>query len=251
MDYVNRHALHKNMDTGSLCMDHVANMRKEFFWDMTYGWWHQVEPGDVCVDIGSCIGMFTAMALDEGASKVYMIEPNRGLLETAMNNVRDYVINAKESPIVPVHAAIMNQADHVNYIYNEEEAGEYRKLTFAEFIDYYNIDHIDYLKIDCEGGEYDILTKENLDWIYENVDFIALEVHRRHTDTFGETGSNEFRKFRDEFLKRYWEEDRVQYQYNSIKKDIWNDGFVLADNLQDRYGKLPPEFMIYFTPKNS
>ena len=244
------------MDTGSLCMDHVANMRKEFFWDKTYEWFHKIKPGDVCVDIGSCIGMFTAMALDSGASKVYMVEPNRGLLETAMNNVRDYVINAKESPIVPVHAAIMNHADHANHIYNEKEAGEFQKLTFAEFIDYYNIDHIDYLKIDCEGGEYDILTKENLDWIYENVNFIALEIHRRHTDSyvesgysFGGSGSNEFVRFRDEFLKKYWDEGRVQYQFKSIREDIWNDGFALADNVQDRYGKLPPEFMIYLTPK--
>ena len=52
--------------------------------------------------------MFSCHALDSGASKVYMIEPNQHLLKTAINNTLPYVINEVESKVVPCHAAIMN-----------------------------------------------------------------------------------------------------------------------------------------------
>jgi len=244
MTHVNRKALNKNMDTGNIGLDHISNMRHEFFHSMDYDWWDKVRPGDVVVDVGACIGMFTAHALDLGASKVYSIEPNRSLLRTAMKNVDDYVINAKQSPVVPVHAAIMNNKEHINHIYQPQDAEDFQKLTFKEFIEYYEIEHIDFLKIDCEGGEYDILTKENLEWIQKNVSFIALEIHRAHSDT----GAEDFMKFRNEFFKPYWDEGKVRFQNHHIKQSIWNDDLII----NKQYGNpLPREFMIYFANRPS
>jgi FkbM family methyltransferase len=236
---MNHNALNINMDMGTLDIDHISNMRKEFFVNKDYEWWDKVQPGDIVVDVGTCVGMFSCLALDSGASKVYMIEPNRELLETAIKNTNPYVINAKESPVVPCHAAIMNNENMIQHVYNADKAGEFKPFTFMEFINHYDIKKIDYLKIDCEGGEYDILTKENADWIYENVGHIAVEVHRRHA----KSGPSDIIKMRDGFLKRYFDEGKVKFQHKQVAESIWYD----TDIKQSNYNTLPAEFMVYFT----
>tara|TARA_B110000977_G_scaffold177442_1_gene233989 strand:- start:734 stop:1453 length:720 start_codon:yes stop_codon:yes gene_type:complete len=236
---MNHNSLNINMDMGSLDIDHISNMRREFFYNKDYEWWDQVQAGDVVVDVGTCVGMFSCLALDSGASKVYMIEPNRELLETAIKNTNPYVINAKESPVVPCHAAIMNNTHMIQHVYNSDKAGEFKPLKFKEFIEHYDIKKIDYLKVDCEGGEYDIFTKENFDWIYENVGHIAVEVHRRHSTS----GPSDITKFRDEFLKQYQVEGKVKYQHEFIGEAIWNDEYIQSED----FSVLPAEFMVYFT----
>jgi len=224
---------------GFLDMDHVANMRKEFFETKDYEWWNEPEPGDVVVDVGTCVGMFTCMALDKGASKVYMVEPNLQLLHTAMRNVSPYVYGSKESPVVPCHGAILNHTDHIQHIYDGDSAGDFKAFRWKDFIEFYGIEKIDYLKIDCEGGEYDILTEENFDWIYNNVNKISVEVHRRHAPS----GNDDMIKFRNNFLKKYEDEGRVFYQNEKHRKGMWNDEEIYANN----WYNLPSEFMVYFT----
>jgi FkbM family methyltransferase len=236
---MNHKSLNINMDMGSLDIDHISNMRREFFFNKDYEWWDQPKKGDVVVDVGTCVGMFSCLALDSGASKVYMIEPNRSLLETAIKNTDSYTINAKERMVIPCHAAIMNNKHMIQHVYNSGSAGNFVPLTFREFIDFYEIEKIDYLKVDCEGGEYDIFTKENFDWIYENVGHIAVEVHRRHSTS----GPADITKFRDEFLVHYEKEGKVKYQHESIANAIWNDEWIQNED----FSTLPAEFMVYFT----
>ena len=238
---MNHNTLNKNMDMGFLDMDHVANMRKEFFINKDYEWWGQVKEGDVVVDVGTCVGMFSCHALDSGASKVYMVEPNQHLLKTAISNTLPYVINAVESPVVPCHAAIMNHDDHITHIYDGDSSGDFKRFRFKEFIKHYGIEKIDFLKIDCEGGEYDILTEENFDWIYNNVGHISVEIHRRHADS----GNRDMIKFRNEFLKKYEKEGRLRYQEEKHRKGMWNDELILASD----WWNLPSEFMAYFIKK--
>jgi FkbM family methyltransferase len=238
---MNHNTLNKNMDMGFLDMDHVANMRKEFFINKDYEWWGQVKEGDVVVDVGTCVGMFSCHALDSGASKVYMIEPNQHLLKTAISNTLPYVINEVESKVVPCHAAIMNTDDHITHIYDGDSSGDFKRFRFKEFIEHYGIEKIDFLKIDCEGGEYDILTEENFDWIYNNVGHIAVEVHRRHADS----GNRDMIKFRNEFLKKYEDEGRLKYQNEKHREGMWNDELILASD----WWNLPSEFMAYFIKK--
>lgn len=237
---MNRNTLNINMDMGFLDMDHVANMRKEFFINHDYEWWEEPREGDVVVDIGTCVGMFSCLALDKGASKVYMVEPNIKLLHTAMRNVSPYIYSAKECPVVPCHGAILNNPDHIKHIYDGDSAGDFKSFRWKEYIEYYGIEKIDYLKIDCEGGEYDILTKENLDWIFDNVRHVAVEVHRRHADS----GNDDMIKFRNEFLKPYWDRGgRVRYQNNHHSEGMWQDDKIYEND----WYTLPSEFMVYFT----
>lgn len=179
----------------------------EFFNRKTYDWWYEVREGDICVDIGSCIGMFTCMALDKGASKVYSVEPNPTLLRTTMKNAFPYICNREQPPVVPINAFIGNERDNAFGTFDKDEVPS---LSFIELIEKYNIKHIDYLKIDCEGGEYEILTKENLGWIKEYVKHIAVEVH---IDTVPDSRER-FKQFRKDFLY-----DFEDYKIRFCRKD--------------------------------
>jgi len=233
----NYKALNENIDCGTLSIHHISNMREEFFVTKDYEWWGKVQPGDIVVDIGACVGMFSCLALDEGASKVYMVEPNKELLKLAMKNTQEYVINKPTSPVVPIHGAIVSNESHLKHIYNSNQAGDYKRFTFRQLLDTYNIDKIDYLKIDCEGGEYDIFTTENIEWIDKNVKHIAVEMHLRHY----ENGGWDFIKFRNEFLKHFIDKGTVRFMSTLLHNRIYNDAAILNKN----YDVFPPEFMLY------
>lgn len=235
----NYNALNKNIDCGPLDIDHISNMRYEFFDRKDYEWWGDVQEGDVVVDVGACVGFFTCMALDKGASKVYAIEPNKELLQYTVKNGFDYIINSIESPIVPVHAAIGSESKHASLVY--DGGSDFPMMTFMEFIERYNIEKIDYLKIDCEGGEYNILTKENLPWIAANVKHIALEIHLRATPS----GKTDFIKFRDEFLKYFKDNNKFELMNSNYSEGIWDNEAVFNDD----WARCPAEFMMYIVNK--
>lgn len=228
-------ALNLFMDTSDLCMVSVATMHREFFVRKDYEWWYKVQPGDICVDVGACVGMFTAHALDRGAKKVYAIEPNPKFLKAIVNNTWQYVIDEPEQKVVPIPYAIGSEMGHTDNVFYTDE---FEVKSFAYFLDRFNIDKIDYLKIDCEGGEYDVLSKENLDFCINNVKHIAVECHlRASTD-----GPQKFIKFREQFLRPLI--DTLQFDMNfmedTMKNRIWNDADIHA---------MRGEFMIYLTKK--
>lgn len=227
----NMKALNVEMDTGSLCMKNVLFMYNEFFKSMDYDWWYKVQPGDVCVDVGACVGMFTAHALDLGASKVYMIEPNKDLMQTALKNCYDYIVDQTEQRIVPIGQAIGSDSSHTERVFYTDD---FKTTSFKDFLARYNIEHIDYLKLDCEGGEYDVLSEENFDFIRKNVKHISLEVHLRATDD----GIDKFINFRNKFLVPYINENRVRFQDTSISTLVLNDSELRNPNR-------PREFMMY------
>ena len=226
----NMNALNVHMDTGSLCMKSVSIMHNEFFVRKDYDWWYKVQPGDVCVDIGACVGMFTAHALDSGAAKVYAVEPNKELMKSVINNCYDYVVDQPEQRLIPVDAAIGSDPGHTNFVFYTDD---FKTISFKDFIARYNIERIDYLKLDCEGGEYDVLSEENLDWVRENVKHIAVECHLRASPD----NPAQFLNFRDKFLKPYINEGRVRYMDKSMENRIWNTDAIMNQR--------PGEFMIY------
>ena len=228
-------SLNINMDCGPLDIDHIANMRKEFFSRMDYDWWGEVQPGDVVVDVGACVGFFTCHALDKGASRVYAIEPNRELLQLVVKNAFDHIQNNPECPVVPIHAAMANDPKHTKHVY--DQGAEFPTMSFRDLIDTHRISYIDYLKVDCEGGEYSFLTKENLPWLIKNVGHMAIEIHLRAT----RTGKEDFIQFRDEFLKPFFDAGRVRFMHSHYKDTIWDNAAIYNGD----YDKVPSEFMIY------
>lgn len=223
--------LNVHMDTSNLCMASVSQMYDEFFVRKDYDWWYKVQPDDVVVDIGACVGMFTAHALDLGAKRVYAVEPNKDLMKCVIENTQEAVTSWPQR-VIPVEYAIGSDPSHTNFVFYTDD---FKTMSFKQFINRYDIYHIDYLKLDCEGGEYDVLSEENLEWVRNNVKHISVECHLRASSD----GPEKFIEFRDKFLRPYLAEQRVKFQQPHMIKAIYNDEAIL----NKRYG----EFIMYIT----
>lgn len=227
--------LHPNMKNTHLKdVETYKTMVHEFFRADTYGWWYQVKPGDVVMDIGACIGMMTCKALDQGASKVYSIEPNIKLLHTTMVNAMPLISRTSKQSVVPINAFI----GHAKHGFGVEE-NEAPHKTFREIIQEYDIKWIDFLKVDCEGGEYDIFIRENYDFLRNNVKHIAMEVH---LDVYPDA-PRKFIEFRDNFMQTY--PGLVRFSKIEHKRKTFDNEYILGD-WPLGWGS---SWMIYFTQK--
>lgn len=198
----------------------LVTMHSEFFQKHTYDWWRKVEPGDVVMDIGSAVGMFTCHALDRGASKVYCIEPNMELLETTVINALPHMLNSKINPLSPIHCFIGSDERFTENAFGQVDVSNTPIMTFREIITKYEIKHLDYLKIDCEGGEYNVFLEENYDFLNNNVKHIAMEVH---LDVFPEA-PDLFIKMREDFIKKY--DGKVRFIKPEHKEQTWDNKFI-------------------------
>lgn len=224
-------------DTADLSMNEVARAHHNFFVDKKYDWWYEVLPDDVVVDIGAGVGMFSAKALDAGAKRVYMIEPNKRLLKTAIKNVGEYFMDTEKPRVVPINAAIGKTDIDLSNVYEssvyKEDADEPKLMSFPELIDKYNIKHIDFLKIDAEGAELNFL-KEHCSYISNHVRHAAINVH-----IDSQPGTYEkFWHFRHNILKVFNDTNRLRFQDESLREKMLSETPLKV---------LPKEFMIYIT----
>lgn len=225
------------INTDGIDLSQVATLYKEFFTSQDYNWWYEVLPDDIVVDIGACVGFFSALALDKGAERVYMIEPNRNLLKTAVRNVSDYIIE-DNTKVVPIHGAVSEDPNDTLHVF-EDDGSRFPCFSFKEFVDKYNINTIDFLKIDCEGAEYNILKPEMIDFFENNVRHMAIECHLRAADD----SPQKFIDFRDNFLRHFMSQNKVRFMHPSVKTAIDLDWQIM----QRDFSQVPSEFMIYIT----
>ena len=225
-------SLNTNMSTkGFRCLGGLGSLYNDFFIQQTYRWWYEVQPGDIVVDIGGCIGMFTCLALDSGASKVYTVEPNPTFAKTILENASIHIFNKKDSPVTIINKAIGSNTSFLKNVFGnklpeyefpnadltKEEFNSIELISFKELLEQYDIKHIDYLKIDCEGGEFDILTAENLDFIKNNVKHIAVEFH---IGAF-EDGPERFNVFKDTFLSQF-DKSKIKFHNSADYEKTFN-----------------------------
>lgn len=169
----------------------------------------KINVGDVVVDCGGNIGIFSSFAIDMGASRVLSFEPYK----------ENYELNKKNNPNVEVfNLAVTDKSDqNIELLYTESGNGghtivetefdrnsghfQHRNLTvdtitLDDIIERNFIDHIDFLKIDTEGAELMILaglSDHNLD----KVKSISLEYHHaifNYDDKIFENFQNRFLK---------------------------------------------------------
>lgn len=226
-------SLNFEVDTADLSINHIASLYNIFFHSKDYDWWYEVLPGDVVVDIGAGIGMFSAKALDAGAQKVYMIEPSKTLLRAAVKNVCDHIIGNNELPkVVPINVAVGRTDVDLSNVYGKDLWEEEKLMSLLEFCVDYDVSQIDFLKISAAGAEYNILHKDMFDFLGTKVRHIAV---RCHLDAqYG--GAEKFKDWRDNVLNPMIELGRVYVQDNSFIEKIQSDQF---DEL------LPRSFMVY------
>ena len=227
----------QNFDWSDLSYEDKITIEREIVHEQVYRFWKDVKENDVVLDIGASVGAYTISILDQKPSKVYCIEPSKKLLKTLSKNCSEKVFDSKENPLILINKAIVDdETDKIN-IFGQEE--KFSGITFKKLIEEYEINHINFMKVDCEGGEYSIFKKENMKFLLNHVDFIAMEVHLNY-----EGCREKFKNFRDNYLKQFNDYKVMSCTRQSIEwgKSLDIKHKIFDDKFIDEY---TCEFMIY------
>jgi autotransporter strand-loop-strand O-heptosyltransferase len=148
-----------------------------------------VKPGDVVVDLGANIGMFSIYAAKHGAKHVYAFEPVKETYEylcdniesQGLTNVSTYrrAVTGTDEVEVPMHVGMSTVGAHVLNVYQDSDVSEYVPNTSLNYI-LRTIPYIDFLKIDIEGSEYQIFDLVDFELLSKKVSKIAIELHGDH-----------------------------------------------------------------------
>jgi FkbM family methyltransferase len=207
----------KSFDWGNSNKWYKECIGKEIFEEKIYEKFFSVEENDIVVDIGASIGIFTYSILDKNPSHVFCLEPSPEQFITLNKNTLDGFVTCINKGISDVDGLkVLNEV----YGYNNQPLEVYT-LKFDTFIKKYNIEKIDFLKTDCEGGEYNIFTIDNLVWIKQNIKKIVGEWHLETP-----LQKQQFREFRDVFLRLFKNYEIYSVDGANIKWDLWNEHFI-------------------------
>lgn len=180
----------KKLNINSNKADGVYNTLTEVFFNKIYEKdYVKVEVGDLVVDIGANLGLFSLYAQSFHPQKIYAFEPIKSTYDYLTSNLKDYT-----------NTTIINKAisdtEGETSIRVEKESGQstlidndsitkgnsinietVKTTTFNNFISEHNISYIDFLKVDCEGGELDLFVTIDKEFLKSNIKKIALEYH--------------------------------------------------------------------------
>jgi FkbM family methyltransferase len=153
-----------------------------------------IREGDVVVDIGGNVGMFSRRAWEKGASQIIAFEPQRKAYLM-------YLLNSKEN-MMPFNMAVSDSFSAFDLEFGESKrnigggsiTGIYRErgqeILHSERVVSVSLDwlfekgilkYVDFLKVDVEGAEIQVLngiSDENL----RKFRCIAIEIHRSVVD---------------------------------------------------------------------
>lgn len=227
----------KNFHWSDLHYADVITIEREIFFENVYGCWRGVKEGDIVVDIGASVGPFVYSIIGNNPQKVYCVEPSKKLIKTLSENFL-----GNDSITLVNKAIIGDSTDLVNiFIGSETYEGDdkFEEITFNQFLNDYSVEKINFLKIDCEGGEYDIFQEENMEFLLNNVEYIAIEMHLNYLNC-----RNKFKNFRDKYLVQFQDYKVMSCTRQQIS---WGTSIDLTqqifdDNFIDTYNC---EFMIY------
>jgi len=150
----------------------------------------EVPPGEVIVDIGAHVGVFTAWAATRyKGRRIVALEPSSRMCGV----LRENIASSRLSDVTVVQAACggftgeatlySRGCDAMNSLYAKDNYGSsFRSLETARVVSLddvfrrFAIERCALLKLDCEGAEYDILFNASSDTL-DRVERIAMEYH--------------------------------------------------------------------------
>jgi FkbM family methyltransferase len=141
----------------------------------------KIEKGDIVVDLGANVGVFSNAAYYKGASKIYSFEPSQIAFECLIRNnpINSEVFKMGVSNKNGFENIFLNSTDDTmcGTFLNEGEISEFVPITTLDSLFENKIfEKIDFLKIDVEGYERKVLegiSDENL----SKVKKVSLEFH--------------------------------------------------------------------------
>lgn len=134
----------------------TLNFQREIYIENEYNRFNiKVEEGDVVLDCGGNVGIFTQYALDMGASQVFSYECDEPIFKCYQENIIDYRVKPT-----------MGFVGKGNY-------------NLSKILQQHQINEIDFAKIDIEGAEWEMF-KDMKDDDMNKVKKWAIEFHTHY-----------------------------------------------------------------------
>ena len=195
---------------------HKNAITDEIFEQKAYERFFEVQEGDIVLDVGASIGPFTYSILDKNPSRVICVEPSSIEHPTLEKNTQNGPVTIVKKALTP------NDEDKVStYIFGTDNQPQIKGISFNTLLKENNLDKIDFLKTDSEGGEYSIFTLDNFCWLKENLGVAVGEWHLSTPEL-----KQQFRVFRDTYLRLFPNHKVLAVNGVDIKWDLWNDSFI-------------------------
>jgi FkbM family methyltransferase len=199
---------------------HKNAITDEIFEQKAYERFFEVQEGDIVLDVGASIGPFTYSILDKKPSHVFCIEPSPIEHPTLEKNTQEGPVTIIKKALTPT------DGEHLlTYVFglsdNIEQEIQLEGISFKTLLKENSINKIDFLKTDCEGGEYSIFTLDNFCWLKDNLGVAVGEWHLSTPEL-----KQQFRIFRDVFLRLFPNHAVYSVDGIDIKWDLWNEHFI-------------------------
>ena len=206
----------KGFDWGTSNDWYQETISKEVFEDKIYEKFFEVQEGDIVVDFGASNGPFPYSIKHKNPLHVYCFEPSFEQLTSLKNN-----LSGINHTIIPKGISNIDGFDKYEVYGSVNHFEKVECIKFNTFLKNFNIDKIDFLKTDCEGGEYSIFNFENLCWLKDNLGVAVGEWHLSTPEQ-----KQQFRVFRDVFLRLFPNHNVYSVNGVDIKWDLWNEHFI-------------------------
>ena len=195
---------------------HQKAITFEIFEQNLYEKFFEVQEGDIVLDIGASIGPFTYSILHKNPKQVFCVEPSVVEHPTLEKNTQGGPVTIIKKAITPTDGELATTE-----IFDPTKSSTLEGISFKTLLKENNINKIDFLKTDCEGGEYSIFNFENLCWLKDNLGVAVGEWHLSTPEL-----KQQFRVFRDVFLRLFPNHNVYSVDGVDIKWDLWNEHFI-------------------------
>ena len=127
----------------------------------------RVRPGDIVLDCGAHVGVFTSKALELGAGKVVAIDPDPTQVECLRRNFREEIAADR---VIVVPKGVWSRPGTMTLSLGESHSGvsslvedtgrekiEVAVTTIDQLVEELGLPRVDYIKLDIEGAEREAL----------------------------------------------------------------------------------------------
>jgi hypothetical protein len=125
----------------------------------------EIKEGDVVLDLGASIGLFSLLALEKKAKKIISVEANNEAYQYLKENCKKY------KKITPVNGFVCHRDVKVT-----DQDVFIETIDLGSIIEKFKLSKIDFLKLDIEGFEFAFVLNES----DKNINMVkqwAIEVH--------------------------------------------------------------------------